>query len=832
MPPLHRTVNQVHDGWTLRGTSGPLPANILGQVIPATIPGSTHTDLLDAGLIPDPYLDLNEQELGWAHRASWRYETCVAIEAPADDERVDLVFHGLDTVATVQLDGVALGRTRNMHRSYRFDLRAPLSRPGIGADGAHHLSVDLRSALEYAEEMEHEIGARVHTNAHPFNMVRKMACSFGWDWGPDLQTAGIWKPVELERWRVARLAEVRPIITADGRSGRVEVHVTVERSGLGLDHDSSLTLSASVAGANAEVTVGPGETSAVVVVDAPEVDLWWPLGHGEQPLYDLTVRLAIDESPLDTYQRRIGFRTVELDTSPDEYGTAFTFRINGRPIMVKGANWIPDDHLLTRVTRAQYERSIGKATAAGMNLLRVWGGGIYETEDFYEVCDTAGLLVWQDFLFACAAYPEEEPIRAEVEAEARENVVRLMPHPSLVLWNGNNENIWGYGIWGWADKLAGATWGLSYYRTILPGIVRSLDPTRPYSEGSPISPGFTHEEKDPNDPDHGSMHIWDVWNKVDYSVYRDYIPRFCSEFGFQGPATWSTLTRAVHDEPLTPSSPAFEAHQKADGGSGKLARGYAPHLPEPTTFEDWHWTTQLNQARAVKFGIEHLRSHWPRCAGTVVWQLNDCWPVTSWAAVDGDDRRKPLWYALRQAYAPRVLTIQPRGGVQALVIGNDTDQAWTGIVSMRRIDLAGVQLASAQLVFAVPARETATIEIPAAVQTPGLVSCELIVAQADDVRALHFFAEDKDVAYDAAPFTAAVERIDGGYRVHVAATGVVRDLALLPDRIAPDAEVDEALVSLLPGDTRVFTVRTAAELDAAELTGPLVLRSVNQLVVG
>ena len=830
MPTLHRAVTPIHDGWTLRGVSGPLPENILGQVVPATVPGSAHTDLLDAGLIPDPYLDLNEETLVWAHRANWRYETAVAVEAPADDERVDLVFHGLDTVATVWLDGAVIGETRNMHRSYRFDVRELLARPGTAVDGAHLLAVDFRSALEYAEDVEHEIGERVHNYAHPFNMVRKMACSFGWDWGPDLQTAGIWKPVELQRWRIARLAEMRPLVTTDGAAGRVEVHVTIERSGLGAGDDAPLTLVAAVAGASAEVTVAAGEISAVVVVSVPEVELWWPLGHGEQPLYDLTVSLTTEGAVLDTYQRRIGFRTVELDTNPDEFGAAFTFRINGRPILVKGANWIPDDHLLTRVTREQYERSIGKATSAGMNLLRIWGGGIYETEDFYEVCDAAGLLVWQDFLFACASYPEEDPIRTEVEAEARENVIRLMPHPSLVLWNGNNENLSGYVDWGWAEKLNGATWGLSYYTKILPDLVGLLDPTRPYVEGSPVSPGYSHQEKHPNDPDHGSMHIWDVWNKVDYSAYRDHVPRFCAEFGFQGPATWSTLTRAVHDEPLTPSSPAFLLHQKAKDGNGKLARGYAPHLPEPTTFEDWHWTTQLNQARAVKFGIEHMRSHWPRCAGTVVWQLNDCWPVTSWAAVDGDDRRKPLWYALRQAYAPRVLTIQPRGEVQALVVGNDSAQDWSATVSLRRIDLDGVELASAELEFAVPARGKATLEIPAAVQTPGLVSRELIVAQADDVRALHFFAADKDVAYDAAPFRTAVEVVDGGYRVHVTASGVVRDLSLLPDRLAADAEVDEALVSLLPGETAVFTVRSAAAVDASALTSPLVLRSANQLV--
>jgi beta-mannosidase len=231
------------------------------------------------------------------------------------------------------MDGALLGLTRNMHRSYRFDLREVLARPGIATDGAHHLTVDFRSALEYAEEVEDELGERAHNYPHPFNMVRKMACSFGWDWGPDLQTAGIWKPVELQRWRLARLATVRPLVTTDGTAGRVEAHVAVERSGLGLDDDAPLTVTAAVAGVRAEVSVGPGETSVVVVVEVPEVDLWWPLGHGEQPRYDLTVSLATGDAALDTYQRRIGFRTVELDTSPDAYGTSFTFRVNGRPIL-------------------------------------------------------------------------------------------------------------------------------------------------------------------------------------------------------------------------------------------------------------------------------------------------------------------------------------------------------------------------------------------------------------------------------------------------------------------------------------------------------------------
>ena len=261
---------------------------------------------------------------------------------------------------------------------------------------------------------------------------------------------------------------------------------------------------------------------------------------------------------------------MRLVTEPDADGTSFTFVVNGRPIFVKGVNWIPDDAFPHRVDRARYADRLAQAEEAGVNLLRVWGGGIFEADDFYAECDERGLMVWQDFLFACAAYSEEEPLRSEVIAEARDNVTRLMPHPSLVLWNGCNENIWGFADWDWEPRLDGKTWGMGYYTDVLPGIVAELDPGRPYSAGSPWSLSTDHH---PNDPAHGTMHIWDVWNQVDYPVYRDYAPRFAAEFGWQGPPTWSTLRRSLSDDPLTPESPGMLVHQKAMEGNRKLTRG-------------------------------------------------------------------------------------------------------------------------------------------------------------------------------------------------------------------------------------------------------------------
>ena len=804
----------LHDGWRLRAVGGPVPDFLAERDVFAEVPGSTHLDLMAADLIPDPYLDRNEATLTWMHRVDWRYSTTFQTEPPRPGERAELVFDGIDTIAIVELNGEVLGHTANMHRGYRFDVGQSLRA------GSNDLTVTLRSALTHAEQMETLLGWRQRAYPHPYNAIRKMACSFGWDWGPDLQTAGIWKPVRLERWDTARLTQVRPLVTVDANgTGSVDVHLELDRAA---DHDYTVV---AAVGDRAERMTVAGDI-AHVTVRVPDVRLWWPVGYGDQPLYDLTVTLLADGQQVDTVQRRIGFRTVTVHTEPDEIGTPFTFVVNGKPVFAKGTNWIPDDHFLTRVTRARLARRIDQAVDANMNMLRIWGGGIYETDDFYDVCDERGVLVWQDFPFACAFYAEEEPLRGEVEAEARENIIRLVAHPSLVLWNGNNENLPAYTDWGWQDGLAGRSWGIGYYTELLPKIVDELDPTRPYAPGSPYSPG----DLPPNDAHHGTRHEWDVWNGLDYTHYRDHVPRFCAEFGFQGPPTWATLTRWVHDQPLTPTSPAFLLHQKAEDGNGKLHRGLAPHLPVPADFEQWHWATQLNQARAVAFGIEHFRSWWPRTAGALVWQLNDCWPVTSWSAVDSDERPKPLYYALKHAFAPRLLTLQARQGRPTLVAINDHDQPWTDTVRAARQAFTGEVLATAELRLRVPPRSTALLDLADDLLEPADPRSEVLVAITTDARTDYLFGEDRELRYHPAPFTASVTPVADGYRVDVLATSYVRDLALLADKVATDAVVDDMLISLSAGEAHHFVVRTSERLhEPSTLLHPRVLRCANTL---
>ena len=815
----------IATGWHLRPLT-PVPAG-LGPLadagVPATVPGCVHTDLLAAGLIPSPFDGDNEAHLSWVGRTVWQYTTTFTWADDGADQHT-LVARGLDTVAELVLDGRVIGTAENQHRTHRFAL------PDL-APGQHTLSITFAAPVTEGEERDARYGALPRNYPHAYNMLRKSAANFGWDWGVDVATAGIWQEIGIEGWSGARLAAVRPLVDVDGSTGVLRVHVDIERAP---GSTGPVEVVAEVDGRSATAVVPEGGTRGLVEVRVPDVRLWWPRGYGAQPLYDVVVRPGSphpdgsarpggvagkdhgagpdgaarpDDGAPERWTGRVGFRTVRLDTTPDAEGTPFHLLVNGRLVRVRGANWIPDHAFVTEMTRDRYERRVRDATDAHMNLLRVWGGGLYESEHLYDLCDEAGVLVWQDFLFACACYPEDDWLAREVEAEARVAVTRLAAHPSLVLWNGNNENTWGHVDWGWQEELDGRAWGDGYYHDLLPRVVAELDPTRPYTPASPYS---FRAGAHPNDADHGTMHIWDVWNTRDYSTYRDHRPRFVSEFGFQGPPAWTTLTSVVHDDPLDPYGPHMLVHQKAADGNGKLERGLAGHLPTPTTIEDWHWATQLNQAHAVRYGIEHLRSLAPRCTGVVMWQLNDSWPVISWAAVDFHEHRKPLWFALRAAYAPRLVTVQPRDAGLSVVLVEDTGEPWAGTVTARRTTFDGRELARAELAARVDGHGQQTLLLPADLAHAADPAREVLVVDVPGYgRAVWDYAEVADQALDREPVSVTVRAVAGGVELDVHAHTYVRDLTLHVDRVDPGARVDAGMVTLLAGQDVTIGVRTS-----------------------
>ncbi|WP_029068496.1 glycoside hydrolase family 2 protein [Jonesia quinghaiensis] len=878
------TTTPLVNGWTLRHTGGTAPDDLTIQAIPATVPGSVHTDLLDAGLIEDPYIGLAEQRLAWMKDCDWQYTTQFTAEPLTPGERCELIFEGIDTVATITLNGHHIADTANQHRTYSFDITDHLT-------DNNTLTVDFASAIAAARNNINQLGDRPRAYDNPFNMVRKMACSFGWDWGPDLQTAGLWKPVTLERWHTVR-AHNHSLITTVDDNGTGHITATTQltwapEATQPADITIALADGYGLPATSATVTVTPGDTYATVTLDVPDAPLWWPAGYGEQPLFDATLTLNLNNETTALLNRRIGFRTITANTTPDDHGTPFTLIVNGQPIFVRGANWIPDDHLLTRITRNQLEHRILAARDANMNLLRIWGGGIYETHDFYDLCSQHGLLVWQDFLLACGAYPEEEPFWSEFEAEARDNITRLTPYPALAVWNGGNENLWGYLDWGWKEELAGKTWGLGYYTDLFPRLLNELDPTRIYCAGSPYSPGFTQElatgttTAHPNDQHHGTRHEWEVWNRQDHLTHLDYTPRFCSEFGHQGPPTWSTLTTAVAPEALHKESAEFLLHQKAEDGNNKLDKGLAPHLPLPTDFEDWHWATQLSQSHSVTFGIEHFRSRWPHTAGAIVWQLNDCWPVTSWAAIDSHGHNKPLYYGLQHAYAPRLITVKPAGdtigageGATARALGaefgqdlpngrdalgqpiayliNDTADPWTGHATITRRTLSGNTEETTTVTVDIAPWSVGTIPLPQHILTTTHPTNEYVTVELGDTRTFHYLTELKNLTLDPGAVTvtditpaphSAVARgtaETGTSPVHITvhATSLAVDVALLVDRLNPHTTINDQLITLNAGENHTFTITTTLSpqdiRDALNnpATTHRIVRSVNSLIPG
>ncbi|QNE36421.1 glycoside hydrolase family 2 protein [Leifsonia shinshuensis] len=803
-------------GWTLRPLAGEVPDRVTAAgPIAATVPGSVHTDLLAAGLIEDPYLDRNEELQRWIGLADWGYR--VPLDwTPDGSTRQEIVFEGLDTVAEILLNGETLARTRNMHRTYRLDVTGRL------LDGANELEVRFASPVRAADAASLELGYRPHTNHHPYNALRKMACGFGWDWGIDTASSGIWRPARLETWDGARIRDTR--VSADVVDG-----VPTLTADILLDRDDAAVL-------EVEVRIGdtvhrqvlqPGRDTAHVVLRLPDAALWYPVGHGDAALHDLRIALTVGGVQVDQRSQRVGFRSVSVLTEPDESGTGFRIVVNGATVLVRGANWIPDDAFPHRVDRARYAARLTQAQFAGVNLLRVWGGGVFESDDFFAECDERGILAWQDFLFACAAYAEEEPLWSEVEAEARDNIVRLAAHPSLVVLNGNNENSWGRQDWGWDARLDGRTWGAGYYYDLLPGLVAELAPHVAYTPGSPFSPD---PDAPQNDPAHGTVHIWDLWNEKDHPHYRDYRPRFVAEFGWQGPPTWSTLTASLSDDPLTPESPGMILHQKAIKGNDKLTDGLVAHFPLPDDMADWHWAMSLNQAVAVRTAVEWFRSLTPTCTGSIVWQLNDCWPVTSWAAVDGYGRRKPLLYALRHAHRDRLLTVQPDGDGLLAALVNDTADGWDGTLEVERRRYDGQLLARSQRPVTLAPRSALRIALDPQLVTPRAAASEVVVLRFGGRTAHWFFTDYRHSALSDPGLSVHATPTHDGWIVAVQAKRLVRDLMLLVDRVDPEAVTDEALLTLLPGERVELTVTGAVDADPALFADQLVLRSANQLV--
>ena len=624
-----------------------------------TVPGTVHLDLMANGKIPDPFYRTNEHDVQWVDKQQWLYKReYIAGEELLKEDRIDLVMEGLDTYARIHCNGRFVGETQNMFVAHRFDIKKYL-RPG-----RNFLQILFDSPVVRSQRTERRHGTlEVALNSYRV-YARKAQYSFGWDWGPTLATSGIWRSAYLEAVSGGRLSSpFVKILSIKKDEAIVEASVDVERFRRG---PFFLFVTVESEHFVKEVRLPVRGRKAKTRIRIPHPQLWWPNGHGDQPLYKAVFSLVQGDQECRRVEVRFGLRTVRLRQDPDADGRSFLFEINGRKIFCKGADWIPSDSFLPRVTEEKYSTLLQMAKDAHMNMLRVWGGGIYENREFYDLCDRLGLMVWHDFMFACGEYPEEPWFLREAKDEARKVVRSLRYHPSIVLWCGNNECEWLY-CTQHPDKSPDDMRGAKIFRDVLPTVCREEDGTRPYWRSSPYGKGFPNDESNGN---HHQWNVWSLWN--DYPEYEKDNARFVTEFGFQSLAdlkTWKTITTSRDRHP---QSAVLEHHNKQVDGTERLMRFQAAHYPMTSYFEEFVYQSQLTQADALKCAVEHWRRRMFRTAGALFWQLNDCWPVSSWSVIDYNLRPKAAYYYAKRFFAPLLVSFRRTPAGMEVWLTNDT----------------------------------------------------------------------------------------------------------------------------------------------------------------
>jgi beta-mannosidase len=819
---LYTSTRPLNDGWSFRELDpAPVPFTDVSRWMPAEVPGHVHLDLMRLGIIPDPFERMYERTVQWVDETDWAYRC--TFEVPAGElagARHILCFGGLDTLARVLLNGELLGEPANMFVCHEFDVTSAL-RPGENT-----LEVQFTSAQRAGEQLKatllaaHPELAPYERGLMPRSFVRKAQYMYGWDWGPCLRGCGIWQDVRLIRVPAARIRDWSYAAEFSGGACRVTLRVWLD----GAAGAAVATLSRGEAHASARTDVDGDMVE--LTLDVPMPERWWPAGYGDPALYDLAITLERDGEPADLVSTRVGLRTVELVREPDAGGESFFFRINGVPIFAKGANWIPADSFPARITPERYREHLELARGCGMNMLRIWGGGLYETEPFYAACDELGLLVWQDFPYACAPYPDDEATAAVAYAEAAAAVRRLRHHPSLALYCGNNENqmLAYYGLWGSLPRVLGD----HLYDEVLARAVADEDPTRPYWPGSPFgSPApDALAEADPNSEAAGDCHYWNVWHGAgDWRHYAECSARFVSEFGFAAPPDARTFDEALHTRDQGVDTPAMRWHDKTLKGYETYLGFIALHYPAPTTLPELVYYGQLNQAEGMKFGIEHFRRLRPHTMGTLVWQLNDCWPVQSWAWLDYRMRPKAAWYYARRFYAPLLLSLTAKEDRLSVYLVNDGPAPVEGTLAVRALDSTGALLWEVSQPARVEAAASALAleaELPAAVLDAAERSILHATFAGEENTLLLVEPKEMHLAVPQLRITTAADA--DGLVVKLEADEPALSVMLWLE--GTDAEWSDNFFHLLPGTSRAIRVRSLAQLAPAEVAARLRWRAL------
>ncbi len=812
--------------------------------MPATVPGVVHTDLLANGVIEEPYASTNEPKLQWIEMEEWEYATVFTPSAELLADAVqELVFYGLDTYADVYLNDSLLLKADNMFVTWRLPVK------GILKQGENRLRILFRSAYKEGLELakawpvklpaDNDKGADYKTSV----FTRKAPYHFGWDWGPRYATVGVWRPVELQGYQAARIDNVQFLQKSQSaKLAEFDVHVTLDGAISARETPCELLIMDSTGKVYGSefVPVFSGKQTITVPVSIKNPKLWWPNGMGEPNLYHLTAVLTAGREKLDQQSQQVGVRTVRLVQQPDPTGkgVSFYFEVNGQPCFAKGANYIPQDLFLPRVTPAKYRELVGVARESNMNMLRVWGGGIYEDDAFYQECDRQGIMVWQDFMFACSFYPWDEKFLESVRTEAIQNVRRLRNHPSIAIWCGNNEISeawyhWGYArVYKWSADEKQAIWDgyKALFEGVLPQVLKAEDTTRYYHPSSPL-----YGRGNPLSQIAGDVHYWGVFHDEEpFSVYKDKPGRFSNEYGFQSLACYDTYREYFKAEDMKLYSEAMVIHQKNPKGYRVIEEYMVRDLPLlKDDFRTYVYLTQLLQAEGIKIAMEGHRMKRPFTMGSLYWQLNDCWPVASWSSLDSEMRWKALQYYARRSFAPTGVYFEKVDSSQTAVLWAITDrlQPQRGEVKLTLMDFEGN----------VKWSETKTVDLAANSNLELLRKKESSLLQGADprtvllvaegqlngqpMRAIHYFVPLKDLALPKADYTA--NYVEQGDRVLATIKAKTLVKSLLFEAEAIQGNPSDAYFDLLPGEERTIELHFKEAKPVGELG--IFVRSLNDL---
>ncbi|AZQ61618.1 glycoside hydrolase family 2 protein [Flammeovirga pectinis] len=814
------------------------------QWYPATVPGVVHTDLFANKLIEDPFYRQNEKDLQWIEEEDWVYKT--TFDAPVsvvEKNRFSLQFNGLDTYADVTLNGQQILSSDNMFVGYDEEVTSLLKEKGNTLEVYFHSPIKMTKPLR--DKAGYEYPADNDARAEKFSIYsRKAPYSFGWDWGPRFVTSGIWRDINLMVWKTAKIEDVY-IQQVSLTDQKAELTATVE-----VYSDQKTTAKIRLkadehtfSSQKKEITLEKGKNTITLQATIDQPERWWPNGLGEQRRYAISTDLMVEEEIVDQKIEKIGLRTVELINEPDSLGESFFIKVNGQPVFMKGVNYIPQDSFLPSVTKERYDWMIESMTSVHMNMVRIWGGGIYESDYFYDQCDEKGLLVWQDFMFACTLYPGDKDFVKKVKAEAEYNIKRLRNRPSIALWCGNNEVGVAWDNWGWQDSYG---WSKEVqdqlvadynrlFKEVLPEMVNTYDKGRFYFPSSPISNWGKLE-----DFSKGDNHFWGVWHgKYPFESFKEYVPRFMSEYGFQAFPSFKAIKKFTIEEDWGLETDVMNTHQKSYTGNGLIKVYMERDFKVPSNFEDFVYVGMLLQADGMRQGFETHRRRMPYCMGTLYWQLDDCWPAASWSSIDYYGEWKALHYAVERAFRPQILSSDIEGEQLKVWLVNDEWSPRKSTLEVEWRTFKGETLATKRYPIEIRGNESKVVLETSLTEILGrkstlkerkgmyMILRSVEESGRNDAHNYAFFVKPKDQQLPQATISTDVIEEDGQLFIKLSSDVFTESVALTIEGDAVAHFSDNYFH--LPTKMEKYITVTRTELTATELKKVLTVKCLNNL---